>query len=131
VPNTQLSLGERLADKCATLMGSWKFIISQTLILMLYILWNTVSNHPFDPYPFIFLNLALSFQAAYAAPVIMMAQNRVETLDRQRSIDIYNLETGQHKKMLLLEKHLDEHFDDLDEKFDELTFKIDELNNRS
>ena len=64
-------------------MGSWNFIIIQSCILAFWVVWNVVA--PFfhwDEYPFIFLNLALSFQAAYAAPIIMMSQNRASDKDR-------------------------------------------------
>jgi uncharacterized membrane protein len=75
--------GERIADGFATMMGSWAFIITQSLILAAWIVVNVVAwiNH-WDPYPFILLNLALSFQAAYAAPIIMMSQNRQAAKDR-------------------------------------------------
>ncbi|MGC4192502.1 MAG: DUF1003 domain-containing protein [Thermomicrobiales bacterium] len=58
-------------------MGSWRFIIIQTAILISWIALNVIGwTHHWDPYPFILLNLALSFQAAYSAPIIMMSQNR-------------------------------------------------------
>jgi uncharacterized membrane protein len=73
----RLTVGERIADAFAAKMGSWTFIITQSLILTAWIIVNVVAwiRH-WDPYPFILLNLALSFQAAYAAPIIMMSQNR-------------------------------------------------------
>src|SRR5262249_18772260 len=67
------SLGERAADGVAAIMGSWGFVIAQSIILFVWIAWNTVTGRGFDPYPFILLNLALSFQAAYSAPIIMMS----------------------------------------------------------
>ncbi len=71
-----LTLGERIADLVAAVMGSWTFIVAQTLALCLWIAVNAYSGRASDPYPFILLNLALSFQAAYAAPIIMIARNR-------------------------------------------------------
>src|SRR5258708_6416143 len=75
--------GQRVADGLAAVMGSWAFIIIQAIILMFWITLNVIAyiNH-WDPYPFILLNLALSFQAAYAAPIIMMSQNRQAPKDR-------------------------------------------------
>src|SRR5258708_36661759 len=72
-----LSFGQRIADRVAETMGSWTFIIIQSTILLAWIVLNVVAymSH-WEPYPFILLNLELSFQAAYAAPVIMMSQNR-------------------------------------------------------
>ena len=73
----KLTLGQRIADDVAAMMGSWTFIIIQSALLLAWIVLNiTAYVQNWDPYPFILLNLALSFQAAYAAPFIMMSQNR-------------------------------------------------------
>ena len=82
-PAIPLTTGQRIADTVAATMGSWKFIIIQSTILFMWIVLNTTAwiEH-WDPYPFILLNLALSFQAAYAAPFIMMSQNRQQDIDR-------------------------------------------------
>ncbi|MEO9133112.1 MAG: DUF1003 domain-containing protein, partial [Sphingomonas sp.] len=78
-----LTTGQRIADTVASTMGSWRFIIIQTTILFFWIVLNvTAYIARWDPYPFILLNLALSFQAAYAAPFIMMSQNRQQDIDR-------------------------------------------------
>jgi uncharacterized membrane protein len=79
----QLTLGDRVADAFALTVGSWRFIIAQSVILAIWLLLNAIGwiRH-WDPYPFILLNLMLSFQAAYAAPIIMMSQNRTSNLDR-------------------------------------------------
>ena len=77
------TVGDRIADRVAATMGSWSFIIIQSLLLAVWILLNvTAYVRQWDPYPFILLNLALSFQAAYAAPFIMMSQNRQAAIDR-------------------------------------------------
>jgi uncharacterized membrane protein len=76
--------GQRIADVVAATMGSWNFIIIQSVILLIWIILNvTAFMEQWDPYPFILLNLALSFQAAYAAPFIMMSQNRQQDIDRK------------------------------------------------
>lgn len=82
----KVAFGQLIAERMARFVGSWQFIIIQTIILCLWILANVVGwiNH-WDPYPFILLNLFLSFQAAYCGPVIMMAQNRQEAHDRVRA----------------------------------------------
>lgn len=79
------SFGERLADSVASGMGSWKFIIAQSATVGIWICLNLLAfvGH-WDPYPFILLNLLFSTQAAYAAPVIMMSQNRQAQKDRMR-----------------------------------------------
>ena len=79
----QITTGERIADRLAAIMGSWRFIIVQSSILVVWIALNVTGwVKQWDPYPFILLNLALSFQAAYAAPIIMMSQNRQAAKDR-------------------------------------------------
>ena len=78
--------GECVADRIATWVGSWTFIITQTALLVLWIVLNLAAwmNH-WDPYPFILLNLALSFQSAYAAPILMISQNRQAKLSERRN----------------------------------------------
>jgi uncharacterized membrane protein len=78
-----LTYGQRIADKVANGMGSWRFIIIQTIIVLIWMVLNVVGfvQH-WDVYPFILLNLLFSTQAAYAAPIIMMAQNRQNERDR-------------------------------------------------
>lgn len=84
------SLSNRLADKVASFGGSWSFILVFMILLLFWILTNIyLLTKPFDPYPFIFLNLILSTIAAIQAPLIMMSQNRKEEKDRQRAINDY------------------------------------------
>jgi uncharacterized membrane protein len=81
-----MTFGQKLADSVATGMGSWRFIIWQTIIVILWMALNVVAiiKH-WDPYPYILLNLVFSTQAAYAAPIIMMAQNRAGDRDRAQA----------------------------------------------
>ena len=80
------SVGQRLADSVASGMGSWRFIIIQTIIVAVWMSLNVVGFvHHWDAYPFILLNLLFSTQAAYAAPIIMMAQNRQSDRDRAQA----------------------------------------------
>ncbi len=83
VDEERLTIGQKIADAVADTMGSWRFIIIQSSVLAIWITLNVTAwiNH-WDPYPFILLNLMLSFQAAYAAPFIMMSQNRQAAKDR-------------------------------------------------
>jgi uncharacterized membrane protein len=81
-----LSFGQRLADRVANGMGSWRFIIIQTVIVAIWMVLNLIAFiYHWDPYPFILLNLLFSTQAAYAAPIIMMAQNRQNERDRAQA----------------------------------------------
>ena len=83
VEEERMTFGQRVADKVADTIGSWPFIIVQTTILTAWIILNvTAWLNRWDPYPFILLNLMLSFQAAYSGPVIMMSQNRQSAKDR-------------------------------------------------
>src|SRR5215471_16685186 len=80
------TFGDRVADRFAAVVGSWPFIIAQTAILLGWVVLNVVAwSLAWDPYPFILLNLVLSFQAAYASPIIMMSQNRQARLNEQRN----------------------------------------------
>ncbi len=86
-----LTFGQQLADDVAALVGSWRFMIVQSLLLAAWIALNVteVLWRPWDPYPFILLNLMLSFQAAYSSPIIMMSQNRQAAKDRlQAELDL-------------------------------------------
>jgi uncharacterized membrane protein len=85
------NFAERAADKVADVVGSWRFILIQSALLAAWIAFNALSAERVDPYPFILLNLLLSFQAAYTAPVIMMSQNRQAEIDRRRSIEDYDI----------------------------------------
>lgn len=83
VIDSKSTIGQRIADGFAAIMGSWTFIIIQSCILICWVVLNVAAwIQQWDPYPFILLNLALSFQAAYAAPIIMMSQNRQSDKDR-------------------------------------------------
>ena len=79
------NMGEKVADAVCSVMGSWTFIIAQTVIITLWITLNLVAwFYHFDPAPFILLNLIFSTQAAYASPLILMSQNRQASKDRVR-----------------------------------------------
>ncbi len=82
----KITFGQRASDKLAEFAGSWIFIIAFTLFLIIWILINVYFlKNPFDPYPFIMLNLVLSCIAAVQAPLIMMSQKRQEQKDRERA----------------------------------------------
>jgi uncharacterized membrane protein len=91
------TFGERVADGMAGAVGSWPFILIQSALLAVWIVANAflirdwLGGKPFDPYPFILLNLALSFQAAYTGPVVMMSQNRQAAKDRDEAEHDYEV----------------------------------------
>lgn len=104
-----LTFGQRIADRVASFGGSWKFIILFFILLFGWITINAVRVfvHPFDPYPFILLNLILSCLAAIQAPVIMMSQNRQEAKDRQRSKQDYRVNLKAELEIRTLHEKLD------------------------
>ena len=105
---THLSVGQKVADMVAATMGSWTFIILQSIILLIWIILNvTAYMKQWDPYPFILLNLALSFQAAYAAPFIMMSQNRQQEIDRQAARGDYQVNIKAELEIELLHDKID------------------------
>src|SRR5215470_15182951 len=104
-----LTVGQRVADVVAATMGSWSFIIVQSVILAAWIVLNVIAwtNH-WDPYPFILLNLALSFQAAYAAPFIMISQNRQAQRDRHQADEDFRTNVEAERRIEDLQKRLAE-----------------------
>ena len=107
VPLKGLTIGERVADLVAAVAGSWTFIIAQTVVLALWIVVNAYNGKAWDPYPFILLNLLLSFQAAYAAPIIMMAQNRQSDIDRRKAEKDYDVNLKAELEIELLHQKMD------------------------
>ncbi len=101
----RMALGQRVADAVAAAIGSWTFIIIQSALLLAWMALNVTQLiwNAWDPYPFILLNLVLSFQAAYAAPVIMMSQNRQSEKDRLKA-DL-DLETDLKAETMIEELH--------------------------
>ncbi len=105
----RLTLGQRVADRVAATMGSWPFIIVQSVILLIWIALNvTAFVQRWDPYPFILLNLALSFQAAYAAPFIMMSQNRQQDIDRAAAETDHQVNIKAELEIELLHQKVDQ-----------------------
>jgi len=106
---SELTIGQKIADTVAATMGSWHFIIIQTIILLVWIALNiTAYVQQWDPYPFILLNLALSFQAAYAAPFIMMSQNRQQDIDRKQAENDYQINIKAELEIELLHQKIDQ-----------------------
>lgn len=103
------TFGERVADRIAAFGGSWRFIISFCAVLGLWVVINVVvlATHPFDPYPFILLNLFLSALASIQAPLIMMSQNRQEARDRLRSLHDYQVNLKAELEIRQLHQKID------------------------
>src|SRR5918911_887970 len=105
-----LTVGERIADNAAALVGSWRFIIIQTILVAMWVILNIIAwDHKWDPFPFILLNLMFSVQAAYTGPILLLASNRQAAKDRamaQRDDEelgvIYRLQREQMEMLTLL-----------------------------
>lgn len=108
-PTEVLTRGQKLSDKVAKFGGSWAFILSFFIVLLIWILLNSFSSkqNTFDPYPFILMNLILSCIAALQAPIIMMSQNRLEMKDRQRSENDYLINLKAELEIRALNQKID------------------------
>ena len=128
VYDEQLTVGQKVADVVATNMGSWRFIIIQSIILATWIVINTIQLFwkPFDPYPYILLNLTLSFQAAFAAPFIMISQNRQAEKDRLTAQNDYLTDCKGEEEV----RHIMEHLDHQDELVLQIVQRLELQNER-
>lgn len=107
--DSSLDFAQRLADKVANGMGSWSFIITQSIIVGIWMILNIVAYvRHWDPYPFILLNLLFSTQAAYAAPIIMMSQNRQSERDRLQAMEDYKTNCDAKMEIEELQRRLNE-----------------------
>ncbi len=122
---SKLTYGDRISDAVALGMGSWRFIIIQTVFVIIWMALNVMAyRQHWDPYPFILLNLIFSTQAAYAAPIIMMSQNRQSSRDRIQAQHDY--ETNLEAKREIEEIQL--YLAKLEtEKLDKIIHMLDEL----
>ena len=139
-PIENLTNGQLISDKVAQFGGSWKFIITFFILLIIWIVFNVlaIGIYKFDPYPFIFMNLVLSCIAALQAPIIMMSQNRQEEKDRKRSENDYlinlkaemQIRSLNQKMDLLLEEQIKTLFETQEKQFDllnKINLKLDKL----
>ena len=123
VVEERMTIGQKVADAVATGMGSWRFIIIQSVIVVLWVVGNLwFLSHPFDIYPFILLNLLFSTQAAYAAPVIMMSQNRQAEKDRLTAQNDYTTDCKGEEEI----RHIMEHLDHQDELIIQIVRRLEE-----
>ena len=107
-PIQALTVGQKISDAVARTVGSWKFIIIQSICISAWIVYNSLdNNNGWDPYPFILLNLMLSFQAAYTAPAIMMSQNRLAEIDRHQANNDFEINVKAELEIELLHQKID------------------------
>ena len=108
-----MTFGERLADRLAAVIGSWRFILTQTILLLLWVLVNVLHVFVFDQYPFTFLNLILSVQAAFTGPILLLSANRMAAQDRRRAMKNLVIDQQDHEIIMRMEAHIDNHIHDL------------------
>lgn len=126
IHTASLEFGQRLADNVANGMGSWRFIIIQTAFVVVWMTLNVIGfKYHWDIYPFILLNLLFSTQAAYAAPIIMMAQNRQSERDRAQADADYKTNCEAKEEIEQLMKKLNYLEEDKLDKIIALLEKID------
>ena len=108
VADEQMTMGQRIADGVASVMGSWNFIITQATIMVIWIMLNLVGwFYHWDLYPFVLLNLAMSAQAAFATPLIMMSQNRQSAKDRLMAESDYHCNVKGEEEIRHIMEHMD------------------------
>jgi len=123
----QAPMGARVADAVTSFMGSWRFIILQTVIVLAWITGNVYLLFHYDPYPFILLNLAFSTQAAYAAPLILLAGNRSAQRDRltlEHAASEADVEEKQNVDLLRGNREILQHVQALEERILQLEQRI-------
>jgi uncharacterized membrane protein len=123
----KVTLADQLADRVASFGGSWKFIIAFALVMWTWMIVNTALGLPFDPYPFILLNLVLSTLAAVQAPVILMSQNRQDKKDRIRADADYRVNVKAEAEISALHEKLDRTRVELNLKLESLARRVPRL----
>ena len=111
---TQDTLGERLADKVAGTLGTWRFIVIQIVVIILWATLNAMPKNKIDPYPYSFLNLILGVQAALTGPILLIAGNRQEEMDRKRAIENLEIDKISYKDLKQISERIEEQFKHLD-----------------
>lgn len=123
------SLGARVADAVTDFLGSWKFIALQSIVVAIWIVGNVYLIFNFDPFPFILLNLAFSTQAAYAAPLILLAGNRAARRDRltlEHAAELAGVEEEQNEQLLRGNREILERVERLEQRILDLERRIAE-----
>ena len=108
------NFGEKLADKVAGTLGTWRFIVIQIAIIILWATLNALPKNKIDPYPYSFLNLILGVQAALTGPILLIAGNRQEAMDRRRAIENLEIDKISYKDLKQISQRIEEQFKPLD-----------------
>lgn len=119
-----MTLGEKLADTVANVLGSWTFIGIQLSLIVFWIILNSTSKTKLDEYPYSFLNLILGIQSAMACPILLISGNRQEKLDRKRAIENLEIDKISLEDLRKISKKIEEQFKHLDH---DLEVVLDEI----
>jgi uncharacterized membrane protein len=109
-----LTLGEKLADRVASTLGTWRFIGIQLTVIVLWATLNVIPKNGVDPFPYSFLNLVLGVQSALTGPILLIAGNRKEELDRKRAIENLEIDKISYKDLKQISQKIEEQFKHLD-----------------
>ena len=109
-----MTLGEKLADKVASTLGTWKFIGAQLTLIFCWVLLNASPKTKIDEYPYSFLNLILGVQSALTGPILLIAGNRKEEIDRRRAIENLEIDKISYNDLRQISKRIEEQFKHLD-----------------
>lgn len=123
-----MTLGEKLADKVASVLGSWRFVGVQIVVVFLWAMMNSAPKTKIDPYPYSFLNLILGLQAALTGPILLIAGNRQEELDRKRAIENLEIDKISQQDLRKISKRIEEQFNHLDGDIEEILEDMGTLN---
>ena len=123
-----MTLGEKLADKVASVLGSWRFVGVQIVVVFLWAMLNAAPKTKIDPYPYSFLNLILGLQAALTGPILLIAGNRQEELDRKRAIENLEIDKISQQDLRKISKRIEEQFNHLDGDIEEILEDMGALN---
>lgn len=114
ISEDHLTLGEKLADKVAGTLGTWKFIGAQLILIFCWVLLNSSPKTKIDEYPYSFLNLILGVQSALTGPILLIAGNRKEEMDRRRAIENLEIDKISYKDLKKISQKIEEQFKHLD-----------------
>lgn len=123
-----ITLGERLADKVAGTLGTWRFIGIQLTVIVLWATLNAIPKDKIDPYPYSFLNLILGVQSALTGPILLIAGNRQEQIDRKRAIQNLEIDKISYEDLRKISQRIEEQFKHLDGDIEVIREDIENLN---
>lgn len=124
----KITLGEKLADRVASTLGTWRFIGIQLTVIVLWATLNLIPKDKLDPYPYSFLNLILGIQSALTGPILLIAGNRKEEIDRKRAIENLEIDKISYEDLKKISAKIECQFKHLDNDMEVIREDIENLN---